>query len=84
MLSLICEPQISNYLIAYEASEKARGPSTNNNTKSAINSWKRNYLFSWDPVSSLKGQLSAAPKSITFDHNRLLLEDMMLLEKGRE
>ena len=77
------EPQISNYVLVYEASEKSRGPSVNISTKSAINSWKQNYPFSWDPFISLKDHLSVAPSSITFDCNRLLLEDMTLLKKGQ-
>ena len=81
MLLFLWAAQLSNYLLAYEASEKSRGPSTNKNTTLAINSWKRNYSFSWVLFSSLKGQLSSAPDSITFDHNPLLLEHMTLLEK---
>ena len=83
MLLFLREPFISKYVSTYETSEKARGPSTNNTTKSVINSWKRNYPFSWGPFNSLKDQLNDAPNSIAFDHNRLLLEDIMLLEKGQ-
>ena len=84
MMLFLREPQLSNYVLDYEGSEKAHGPSTNNNTKSTINSWKQNYPFSWDPFRLLKVQLSAAPDSIKFDHSCILLEDMMLLEKGKE
>ena len=83
MLLFLWAAQLSNYLLAYEASEKSRGPSTNKNTTLAINSWKRNYSFSWVLFSSLKGQLSSAPDSITFDYNRILLEGIILLKKGQ-
>ena len=46
MLLLLREPQTSNCMIACDASEKAWSPSTNNNTKSLINSWNLNYPFS--------------------------------------
>ena len=65
----------------YEKSERARCPSTYNNTKSVINTWKRKYPFILGPFSALKDQLSDAPDPI--NHNLLLLEDILLLKKGQ-
>lgn len=66
-----------------EKTETSGGPSTNNNTKSVINTWKQKYPFVWGPFSPLKEELKDTPDPIPFDHNRLLLEDKMLLKKGQ-
>jgi len=84
MLLFLRESYIAPYVHEYTNSTKARGPSINNNSKIAGNAWKWEHKFNWGQFKSLQPKLSGAQLAISVNHNRLLLEDIMLLNKGEK
>ena len=82
MFLFLREPYIASYMQEYLNSPKARGPSTQNNTKVAANAWKWEHKFNWGIFKHLQPKLSGGKPAINITHNRLLLEDIMLLNKG--
>jgi len=52
--------------------------------KSANTHWQNGRIVAWKPFKSveLKKELRTAPHALSILHNRLLLEDIMLLEKN--
>ena len=84
MLLFLRESYIAPYVNEYTNSTKARGPSINNNSKIAVNVWRWEQKFNWDPFKLLQPKLSAGTFAISVNHNRLLLEDFMLLTKGKK
>ena len=82
MLLFLRESYIAQYTNEYTNSKKARGPSINNNSKIAGNAWKWDHKFNWGPFKSLQPKLSVGQFAISVNHNRLLVEDIMLLQKG--
>ena len=82
MLLFLHELYIAKYANEYTNSKKARGPSINNNSKIAGNAWKWDHKFNWGPFKLLQLKLSGGQFAISVNHNRLLLEDIMFLQKG--
>ena len=84
MLLFLQELYIAPYVNEYTNSTKACGPSINNNSKIAANAWRWEHKFNWGPFKSLQPKLSGGQFAISVNHNRLLLEDIMLLKKGEQ
>ena len=84
ILLFLCKPYIAPYVDKYTNSTKARGPSINNNSKIAVNAWRWEHKFNWGPFKPLQSKLSGGQITISINHNRLLLEDIMLLNKGEK
>ena len=82
MLLFSRESYIAQYAHEYTNSKKSHGPSINNNSKIAGNAWKWDHKFNWGPFKALQAKLSGGQFAISVNHNRLLLEDIMLLQKG--
>ena len=82
MLLFLRESYIAQYVHEYTKSKKAHGPSINNNSKIAGNAWKWDHKFNWGPFKLLQPKLSGGQIAISVNHNRLVLEDIMLLQKG--
>ena len=82
ILLFLREPYIAQYAQQYTNSTKARGPSINNNSKIAANAWRWEYKFNWGIFKSLQSKLTGGQIAVSVYHNRLLLEDIMLLQKG--
>ena len=58
MLLFLRESYIAEYSNEYTNSNKARGPSINNNSKIAGNAWKWDHKFNWGPFKVLQPKLS--------------------------
>ena len=87
MLFFLREQYIASYVSKQASSSKsARGLSTQNSTKIATNacwrSWRHDFV--WGPFRILQEQLEVAPATIAVENKRLLLEDLMLSQKGEE
>ena len=87
MLFFLREQYIASYVSKQASSSKsARGLSTQNSTKIATNacwrSWRHDFV--WGPFRILKEQLEVAPAAIAVESykHHLLLEDLMLSQKG--
>ena len=78
------KPYIAQYVNEYTNSTKSCGPSINNNSKIATNAWRWEHKFNWGIFKSLQTKLSGGQIPISVNHNRLLLEDIMLLNKGEK
>ena len=84
MLWRVCEKYISEYADKYKEGSKCRGPNTDNNTKVAANGWRWDHKFNWGLFKNLQPKLSNGNLPLSINHNRLLLEDLMLLERGEK
>ena len=84
MLLFLRESYIAPYVHEYTNLTKACGPSINNNSKIAANAWRWEHKFNWGPFKPLQSKLSRGQIAISINHNRLLLEDIMLLKKGEK
>ena len=83
MLLFLRKSYIAQYDVhKYTNLTKARDPSINNNSKIAANAWRWEHKFNWGIFKSLQLKLSGGQIAISVYHNRLLLEEIMLLNKG--